>query len=155
MTRKSPTLTLLVAAALATIALPAAAGSWPNLPKKAPANVTAAAPAPAKTVAPGGYVFGAEEGGWSLQQYSYFRQEEDSVTGPKRPIVAAAGVTAIVANDPFEAVGGDSGWQLKQHKYVFAGGALAHSEECDHAIRTARAPTPAEVDRLRNMSPGA
>lgn len=154
MTRKA--LTTLIAATAAAIALPATAGSWPNLPaRKAPPNVTAAAPAPAKTVAPGGYVFGAEEGGWSLQQYSYFRQEEDSVTGPKRPIVAAAGVTAIVANDPFEAVGGDSGWQLKQHKYVFAGGALAHSEECDHAIRTARAPTPAEVDGLRNMSPGA
>lgn len=155
MTRKSPTLTLLVAAALATIALPAAAGSWPNLPaKKAPAR-TVTAPAPAAVAAPDGFVLGAEEGGYSLQQYSYFRQEEDSVTGPKRPIVAAAGVTAVVANDPFEAVGGDTGWQLKQHKYVFAAGRLAHSEECDHAIRTATAPTPAEIERARNASPGA
>ena len=38
----------------------------------------------------------------------------------------------------FEPTGGDAGWALSQHKYVFAGGRLAMSDDCDHAIRTAR-----------------
>ena len=57
--------------------------------------------------------------------------------------------------DGFEYVGGDAGWQLAQHKYEFTNGKLVMSDECDHAIRSAQAPTPAEVESARRLSPGA
>ena len=62
---------------------------------------------------------------------------------------------ASQSNDGFEYVGGDAGWQLAQHKYDFAGGRFTMSDECDHAIRSAQAATPAEVEAARRESPGA
>lgn len=46
------------------------------------------------------------------------------------------------------------GWEITPHKYVFAGGRLAHSDECDHAMRTAAAITPADVEAGRKLWPG-
>jgi hypothetical protein len=113
---------LIAAMAIATLALPAMAGSWPTLPaeRKAPARTTQ--PAPAKPAAA-------------------------SVTQPKEGEARAG--------DGFEYVGGESGWRLAQHKYVWTAGRFVHSNECDHAIRTAKAPTPAEVESGRSLSPGA
>ena len=54
----------------------------------------------------------------------------------------------------FEYVGGDAGWQLAQHKYEFTNGKLVMSDECDHAIRSAQAPTPSDVESARRLSPG-
>ena len=55
----------------------------------------------------------------------------------------------------FEPVAGEAGWQLSQHKYVYAGGKWRHSDECDHVIRSASVPTPADIERNRTFSPGA
>lgn len=113
---------LVVAAAVALLALPAAAGSWPNY-----------------RVKPSGKSFTTEE----KEKFSLFSRATEAAR------------STLPSIDGFEYVGGDTGWQLSQHKYVLAGGRFAHSEDCDHAIRTAKAPTLEEVDRARRSSPGA
>jgi hypothetical protein len=101
--------------AIAALALPAAAGSWPNLPtRKAPANASQPAPAKSPIAIP----------------------PQSSVNG-------------------FEYAGGEAGWQLSPHKFVWSEGRFVHSDECDHAIRTAKAPTPAELESTRALYPGA
>lgn len=74
-------------------------------------------------------------------------------SAPRVPAPPAS--KASQSNDGFEYVGGDAGWQLAQHKYDFAGGRFTMSDECDHAIRSAQAATPAEVESARRESPGA
>ncbi len=102
----------LAAIAAALFALPALAGSWPNLPAKR-----------AKTTA------------------------------------AAAVSTPMPLKEPrkdFEFGHGDIGSQPTQHSYVWSGGRLVHSDECDHVVRQAQAaPTGAEVDAARRLSPGS
>ena len=41
-----------------------------------------------------------------------------------------------------------------EHDFVLAGATLAHSDKCDHMVRTAIAPTASEIDAMRVMSPG-
>lgn len=135
MTRNSCTLTAMIATAFAVAALPAVAE---------PVNMRS----------PDGFVMGAEEGGWSLEQYSYFLPESRA-NAPKAVAIAGGERVPARVDDAYRFVGGETGWQLKPHKLVLAGGRIAHSEECDHAIRTAQAPTSAEVERARNFSPGA
>lgn len=155
-----------IAIAIAALALPAAAGSWPNLPaRKAAAN--AAQPAPAKpliAVSPrssDGFVEGAGEAGWSLEQYSYFRTEEgpgEAIYAPRKFATSKPARDAAPANrivNGFEYVGGDGGWQPAPHRLVWNAGRFAHSDECDHVIRTAKAATPEELESVRNLSPGA
>jgi hypothetical protein len=55
----------------------------------------------------------------------------------------------------FEYVGGDSGWQPAPHRLVWVAGRFVHSDECDHAIRTAEAATSRDIERMRTFSPGA
>lgn len=111
------TMRLISVAAVAALALPALAGSWPPIaPRKSPNAAPAAVTAPASP------------------------RSTDS-----RPPQAS----------DFEFVGGDTGWQLSQHKYVFAGGRLVMSDECDHTIRIVKAPTPGEIESVRQLSPGA
>lgn len=65
-----------------------------------------------------------------------------------------AKATPAVVNG-FETIGGDAGWQLAQHRYVWINGAFAHSGECDHVVRTAAAaPTASELDRMRREYSG-
>ncbi|HET7730396.1 MAG TPA: hypothetical protein VFK48_10220 [Usitatibacter sp.] len=71
------------------------------------------------------------------------------------PPVAADTADSRAAPAGFEFVGGETGWQPAGHKFVWAGGRFAHSEECDHAIRIVKAPTPAEIDSTGRLSPGA
>lgn len=106
----------LLAAVIGALALPAAAGSWPNLPVR-----KAGATKPASV----------------------------------QPAAIQAATVPRIATDGFEFIGGDTGWQLAQHKYLLVGGRFAHSDECDHAIRTAQAPTPREIESARLASPGA
>ena len=54
----------------------------------------------------------------------------------------------------FVYIGGEPGWTLAQHKFVLEGGRFVHSEECDHAIRTVKGPTPDETDSVKRFSPG-
>lgn len=56
--------------------------------------------------------------------------------------------------DRFEFVGGETGWQLAQHKYEVRGGTFQHSAQCDHAIRTAAAPTQKELEAAKRLYPG-
>lgn len=106
---------LVAAVAIALLALPAAAGSWPNIsPRKAPAKAS-------QTTAP-------------------------AVATP-RPIDENA--------SGFEYIGGEGGWQPSQHKYVWSSGGFAHSDECDHAIRTAKASTAADLERNLTLYGGA
>lgn len=77
---------------------------------------------------------------------------KDSGKVPAIVKIVKAPETRVV--NGFEYVGGESGWQLAQHKYDFVNGKLVMSDECDHVIRTVRAPTPAEVEQARQFSPG-
>ena len=134
---------ILIAVAIGALAVPALAGSWPNIPgSKAKWTAKPAVTAPR-----------AEESSEGLAQYRYFPSEEFRGSKSFAAGTAAKPATASV-KDGFEFVGGDAGWQLAQHKYVLSGGRFAHSEECDHARRTALAPTLEEVDAARRLSPG-
>ena len=110
MTRNRTLYAALVAAAAATIALPAAAGDGER-PYRDPAKAAAIAP-------------------------------------------AGTAVATSMAKDGFEFVGGESGWKLAQHKYVWVGGRFQHSDECDHEIRQVKALTPVELKSARDFSPG-
>lgn len=148
------TMRLISVAAVAALALPALAGSWPPIaPRKAPkaAAVSVTTPAPR---AIDGFEAVAGEAGWQLVQPSY------NIAGGKLVRTDTPVQTLTATNDAlpatgFEPAGGDAGWALSQHKYVFAGGRLAMSDDCDHAIRTAKAPTAAEIETARKFSPGA
>lgn len=126
---------LAVAIAIAMLALPAAAGSRPNIEAEGDAVA-------------------------SLAQYRYFYNEEKT-QGDKsfawgsavqqRVDTAAVGTRTV---NGFEYIGGEGGWQPSQHKYVRVAGRFAHSDECDHVIRTAKAPTPAELESARKFYGG-
>ena len=51
--------------------------------------------------------------------------------------IAMLALPAAAGSDGFSYVGGDTGWELNQHKYVQGPAGLMHSDECDHAIRPA------------------
>lgn len=162
------TLRLVTVAVAAALALPAVAGpSWPPTP---PRKDVGKAPAAVKIVkapetrAVNGFEYVGGESGWQLAQHKYelvngklvMSDECDhairATTPPAAAKIAKASETRSV--NGFEYVGGESGWQLSQHKYEFVNGKLAMSDECDHVIRTVRAPTPAEVEQARQFSPG-
>jgi hypothetical protein len=44
---------------------------------------------------------------------------------------------ALIAPDGFEYVGGDTGWQLAQHKLEYRGGRVAHAGDCPVSIAKA------------------
>ena len=148
------TMRLISVAAVAALALPALAGSWPipagNAPKAA--AVSATVPAPYSI---DGFEATAGEAGWQLAQPTYDFVGGKLVRVDTAPRTAVATAKAAPPAAGFEYVGGDALWALSQHKYVFAGGRLAMSEECDHAIRSAKAPTPADIETARKLSPGA
>ena len=126
---------MVIALAAIGTALPALGGSWPLIPprKSAPAPVVQSEPAR------------------ESRSYTPFRTEEH-----ERVYLAATGVGAgkAVPADGFTLIGGEALYQLTPHKLVWVGGRLAHSNECDHAIRQAQAPMPSEVDAERLRSPG-
>ena len=148
--------TFVLAAAIAALALPAAAGSWPNLPARKPAE---AKPSTSIVAVPpqsrDGFVIGAGDEISSLEQYRYFPSEEYRGKATFSFGAAAAKAPDTLSKGGFEFVGGDTGWQLSQHKYVLVGGKFAHSEECDHVIRMVKAPTAEELEAARKVSPGA
>ena len=120
---------LIIAVAVATLALPAAAGnSWPQVPSRPTAKTAQLAPV----------------------QFSTARAPQSSVTASTATKDAYAGNGAV---NGFEYVGGDGGWQVVEHKYVLSNGRFVHSDECDHAIRSAQAVTPADVAATK--MPGA
>jgi hypothetical protein len=116
------TMRLISVAAVAALALPALAGSWPPIAPRKATTKPAVVAAPAK---------------------------------PAAAATTAAAKPATAALAGFEQAGGDAGWQLVQHKYDFLDGKFTMSDECDHAVRIAQAPTPAEVESARRLSPGA
>lgn len=146
---------LAAAVAIALLALPAAAGSWPNIaPRKAQQAGSSLVRAPAKSS--DGFVAEAGENVASLEPVRYFTNEEkETVYMPRLSSTAPAAKVAASYANGFEFVGGETGWQPAGHKFVLSAGRFAHSEECDHAIRVVSGPTPAEVDAARNRSPGA
>lgn len=77
-------------------------------------------------------------------------------TKPATTVAAAAQKDAgpRIVNG-FEYIGGETGWQPAQHRFAFSNGRLIHTEECDHAIRTAEAVPPIdEMETLRRRYPG-
>lgn len=147
---------LAAAVAIAMLALPAAAGSWPPTPpRKAPSKVAQIKPAQvdASEQAINGFIAEPGENVASLAPVRYFASEGKQTGYTPR----AAQVTADprAARSGFEFVGGETGWQPTGHKFVWVGGGFAHSEDCDHAIRVVAGPTPAEVDSAKRLSPGA
>ena len=146
----------MLAAAIAAIALPAAAGSWPNLPASKPA---VAKPRLSLTAVPpqsrDGFIEGTGDAVSSLEQYRYFRTEEYRGKDTIAYTDSAPDTADTLSKGGFEYIGGDAGWQLSQHKYVRVAGKFQHSEECDHAVRAVKAPTPREVEEVRKVYPGA
>ena len=138
---------LIAAMAIAALVLPAAAGSAKSLVAIPPQSAD-------------GFVSGPGEAGWSLEQYSYFRTEEgpgETVYAPRKFTARepAKDVGAAKGSvDGFNFVGGESGWQLAPHKFLWSAGHFVHSDECDHVIRTAKGPTLEELESARNISPG-
>ena len=117
-------------------------------------------PAFARTQSNDGFAYaGAEESGYQLQQYRYFTNEEKErhpvwrQAGPAGKATAPAAAKGSIGGFTYR--GDGTGWEIAPHKYVFSGGTLAMSDDCDHAIRIVQGPSPAEVDASRNMSPGA
>lgn len=51
--------------------------------------------------------------------------------------IAMLSLPAAAGADGFTYIGGEGGWEPSQHKYVQGAAGLAHSDECDHAIRPA------------------
>jgi len=140
---------LIAAMAIATLALPAMAGSWPPILRKAPGNTTQPAPtkSPAANFWGDGYAREGEGGTWG-GKLTATQPTVDTATQPSVDVATAN------ANG-FQYIGGESGWQVAQHKYVWTAGHFAHSSECDHAIHTAKAATPAELESARLLYPGA
>lgn len=60
-----------------------------------------------------------------LSQASAFTASS-AVTAERRP----AAVRDVPSNGAFEFVGGDSGWQLRQHRYAFRASTLVHAADC-------------------------
>lgn len=133
------TLKLIGAATLAAFALPVAAGSG------ALGNTGGSGFEPA-----------AGEAGWQLVQpeYAWVNGSFKLIRGAS-PAVVAKAAPATQAIGGFEYASGDAGWQLSQHKYDFTKGGLVMSDQCDHAIRSVKAATPAEIESARRLSPGA
>ncbi len=61
-----------------------------------------------------------------------------------------------VAGD-FEYIGGDSDWQLRQHKFELRGGTFAHASDCRlvASLTTAPQPAPARTVPAGDQLPGA
>lgn len=148
------TVKLIAAIALATMAVPAMAGSWPNLPaagKAAGGNWHVTAPASRD-----GFVETSGDATASLEQYSYtFERGTVRSVAPRLAGPQPAKRVATASPGGFEYVGGDSGWQPASHRLVWVSGRFVHSDECDHAIRTAEAATSRDIERMRTFSPGA
>lgn len=147
---------VVLATAIAMLALPAAAGSWPNIPARKPAVVAAAAPlVAAAPQSADGFVPEAGDAGTSLEQYRYFRAEETPNERRPAPVFARAAAAPVdVATgkvNGFEYIGGEAGWQPISHTLVWTAKGFAHSEVCDHAIRMVKGPTPAERDEARKL----
>ena len=143
------TTTLVAAIAVAFSVLPVAAANSAN--SQTPATA-------ALGDSDGGSLLQYRNAGWMGGPLPYFRDEDNKrpdVAAPRRQAVAAPAPAQNVRASPFEYVGGDGGWQLVQHKYVWGAGRFAHSDECDHAIRMAKGPTPTELESVRSLSPGA
>lgn len=51
------------------------------------------------------------------------------------------GTRLAAAGGDFEFVGGEAGWQLRQHQYVLSGGGFTHSPQCVLAANAAAAGT--------------
>lgn len=145
---------LTIAVAIALLALPAAAGSWPNIaPRKAQAKV-AQVTAPAKSI--DGFVALEGENLSTLEPVRYFTNEEkETVYMPRVASNVPARDIATSSVNGFEYVGGETGWRPVGHKFIWSAGSFAHSEECDHAIRVVSGPTAAEVEATKALSPGA
>lgn len=96
--------------------------------------------------------FGTEEGAGRAT----FRTEENQKVYLGAGKAVGAKPAAPATFDGFTYVGGDSGWEPASHKFVWAGGKFAHSSECDHEIRMAKAPTPTldELDAARRRYSG-
>jgi len=152
------TMRLISVAAVAALALPALAGSWPPIaPRKATTKpAVAAAPAKAAAVsAPAGtFVPAPGDAGWRLVQpeYAYENGRFVMLNAPAATTAIAKAEAGAIAG--FTPGGGDAGWLLVQHKYVFAGGKFVMSDECDHAVRAVQRPTPAEVESARRSQSG-
>lgn len=135
---------LVAAVAVAMLALPAAAGSWPPTPpRKAPAKVAQVKVA---------QVYASEQ---AINGFMAEPGENVASLAPYTPSAAQGVADTHAARSGFEFVGGETGWQPTGHKFIRVGGAFAHSEDCDHAIRVVAGPTPAEIERAKRLSPGA
>lgn len=151
------TLRLIGLAAAAALVLPALAGSWPPIasPKAKARAALATVPAKVATTgaAAGTFAPAAGEAGWQLVQPEYAYDNGRFVQRNVAPTSTVA-LEAVGMVAGFEPAAGDAGWQLAQHKYDFVSGKFAMSEECDHAIRVVKAPTPAQLEQVRRLQSG-
>lgn len=145
---------LVAAVAIGLLALPAAAGSWPNISPRKPQAKVAQAPAPAKSL--DGFIAVEGESTSTLEPARYFTTEEkDPVYMPRAAGKVLAQDVATSRVNGFEYFGGEAGWRPVGHKFVWSAGRFTHSEECDHAIRVVKGPTAAEIAATNALSPGS
>lgn len=151
------TIRLMSVAAVAALVLPALAGSWPPTPPRKPSKAAPAvvSPAPERAVRSlDGFEPTGGDAGWQLVQPTYVLSNGSLARVDNAARAALAVAESAPTPSDFEYAGGDTGWTLKQHKYVFAGGRFTMSDECDHAIRIVKAPTPGDIETARKLSPG-
>lgn len=146
---------LTAAVTIALLALPAAAGSWSSIaPRKVQAKIAAQVAVPAQSL--DGFVVLEGENMSTLEPVKYFTNEEkETVYMPRVASNLPAQDVATSSVNGFTYVGGEPGWRLTGHKFVWSAGRFAHSEECDHAIRVVKTPTAAEIAATNALSPGS
>ena len=147
--------TLVLAGAMAMLALPAAAGGWPNVPARKPAD----AGAPLVSAAPrsaDGFIPEAGDAVATLEQYRYFRNEEKERSAAPALVRAVAAPVNVATGkvNGFEYLGGEAGWQPISHTLAWTPQGFGHSNVCDHAIRIVTGPTPAELETARKLGGG-
>lgn len=97
----------------------------------------------------------ANESGTAYRTAEYAVRDGGLVRVDDLNTAAPAASTQRAPEGKFTYRGDGTGWEVAPHKLVFTGGHLMHSNECDHAVHTAMAPTAAQVDAARIQSPGA
>lgn len=82
--------------------------------------------------------------------------KKSAAANPATTVEATTKKDAATATvNGFEYIGGEAGWDPAQHRLLWSDGRLVHSEECDHAIRTAAAvPSIDEMETIHRRYPG-
>ncbi len=110
--------------------------------------------------ADGNYVFKGDAVGWELAPHQKAMKNGKLVhvdklshnTAP--PVTATTKIGDYSADGLYVYKGGDSGWQLAQHKKVLKDGKWVHTDKIPKDTATPPAPTAKQLEQDRQKSPG-